>query len=87
MRRFTYEEIRVPMFKAVICGLVAVVCLMGVYAQRQRAWADNLHGRLVQANLDDMELWKVLRWDEKQTISQRFLDRGEVRIADWISKQ
>lgn len=87
MRKYSYDQCRIPVLKGAVILLCLIVCLFGVYAQRQRAWANDLHGRLVQANLDDMMLWRVLSWEEKQTISERFRERGESRIADWISKQ
>jgi hypothetical protein len=74
--------------KWIISGLLCVSMIAATfYAYRQRVWSDKLHAQLVQTNLDDVKLMKLLTVSEKESIARRFREQGEARIADWISKE
>jgi hypothetical protein len=74
-------------FKAVIALLCALTILSDVYAFRQRQWALKLRDQLAETNKDDVKLMNILSAAEKGTLCRKFRERGENRIADWITSQ
>lgn len=73
--------------KTISAVLVVTTILSTAYAYRQRVWADDLHKRLVETNLDDVKLMNVMSKEQKESVCKRLRERGESRIADWIIKQ
>lgn len=73
--------------KAISAVLMVTTVLSTAYAYRQIVWADELHKQLVETNLDDVKLMNIMTREQKESVYKRFRERGEYRIADWISKQ